>query len=694
MKIFLAGCLCLFGLGLPAQTTVTYTPTAADFANPERGFYRYSETYASSYAPLDAAQMASWRNAHTPPSAGYTVYSTLVFRYFVLDSYVGGTPLSASFLSSVQADFDAARTAGVKLIPRFAYTLTPSTGSCGNWICPPYGDADKATVLQHIGQLGPVLQANKDVIAAVQMGFIGTWGENYYTDHFGDASYAPFKLTDANWTDRNEVLSALLGAVPADRFVQVRYPQLKQRLVYGVSAPTSSAALTAGEAYSGSTKARLGFHNDCLLASADDYGTYFDYGNDATSAVSDTATLKPYFAADSRYAPVGGETCEAAYNPYNNCVADGGRADAELRRLHYSYLNAQYNNDVNNDWVGSCMADIQRYLGYRLVLGSGTYTTAAQPGQTLSINLSLTNEGYAAPFNPRELAFVLRGQNTGTTWRVTATDDPRLWLPGAHGITGTFCLPANMPTDSYTLLLHLSDPESGLRDRPEYAIRLANTDTWESSTGYNDLGHTLAVDGTAAAPACAGEPAFALVSGVLPVNFTVFTATPEADGIRLDWTTATELDNLGFGVERSTDGTSFAEIAFVDGAGDSNSPQVYSFTDETVSGDTVYYYRLAQTDTDGSVRYSPTVSAALLTGLQITPWQDRLRWSPNPATDRVRLHGIDGLDRVQLLDIHGRTVIRRERFSGTLELDALPAGVYLLAAERDGARTVRRLIVE
>ena len=136
-----------------------------------------------------------------------------------------------------QADFDQARAAGVKLIPRFAYTITAHQGACPeSGDCPPYGDAPKAIVLQHIAQLAPLLQKNADVIACVQLGFIGTWGENYYTDYFGDASSnGAGQLLDSNWRDRIDVLKAMLNALPADRMVQVRYPQFKQKYVYGIA---------------------------------------------------------------------------------------------------------------------------------------------------------------------------------------------------------------------------------------------------------------------------------------------------------------------------------------------------------------------------------------------------------------------------------------------------------------------------
>lgn len=501
-------------------TTVSYGASTADFPNPERGFYRYSETSASNYGLLDATELASYRNLNTPFGANYGVYSTLVFRYFILDDFKTA-PISQVFLNNMAADFTAARTAGVKLIVRFAYTTTPTPGNCpAGWVCPPYGDATEAQVLAHIAQLGPVLAANQDVVAVVQMGFIGIWGENYYTDYFGDASVnGQGYLSSQNWTDRKDVLSALLDALPASRMVQVRYPQMKQKFLYGNAAPTTSAAITPAQAHNGSDIARIGFHNDCLLANPDDYGTYASYDNPPTS---DTLHLKPYLSSEGKYVAVGGETCyDGDYEPFNNCAAGGGGAfgDVELRRMHYSYLNADYNHDVNNDWTGICMEDIKKGLGYRLVLQSGTYTAEAQPGQVLATSISLQNEGYAAPFNPRGVEFILRNTATQQKWYATLPDDPRFWLGNnaVASINQSVCLPANLPLGTYDLLLNLPDPEAAIYNRPEFAIRLANllpggTDVWEAATGYNRLGHQLLVTNSAAAANCAGQLSFGLAS--------------------------------------------------------------------------------------------------------------------------------------------------------------------------------------
>src|SRR6186713_1786199 len=63
---------------------VTYVESTTDFPNPERGFYRYSETSVDNYDLLDAATLTGYRTGQSVSGASYSVISTLVFRYFVL----------------------------------------------------------------------------------------------------------------------------------------------------------------------------------------------------------------------------------------------------------------------------------------------------------------------------------------------------------------------------------------------------------------------------------------------------------------------------------------------------------------------------------------------------------------------------------------------------------------------------------
>ncbi|MBC8988198.1 DUF4832 domain-containing protein [Pedobacter sp. N36a] len=482
------------------KVNVSYTESSEDFPNPERGFYRYSEVKSSNYEVLSAEEMKGYRSPQSIQSANYKVSSTLVFRYYILDDVVS-TAISSSFISNIKKDFEAARTAGVKLIPRFVYTATAKPGNCPEgFICPVYGDAPKAIILNHITQLKPVLRENSDVIACVQLGFIGTWGEQYYSDFFGDASSnggQGNKLLDNNWKDRIEVIKALLDAVPADRMIQLRYPQIKQRYVYGINSLISSAALTESNAFNQSDIARLGFHNDCFMASVNDFGTYEDYGNSSSPRTSDGAvinTLKDYFKADSKFVVVGGETCSDDYSPANDCEP-AGKIQAELASLHYSFINAHYNNAVNNDWQdGGCMDNIKRNLGYRFVLQTAALPDNAVKGTVMNMTLNLKNVGYASPYNKRPLKLVLRNTKSGEVKSFELSADVRKWYSGAVTVTEGIPIPADFPAGDYEMLLQLPDAYASIANRPEFSIRLANANVWEEATGYNKLNHTVKIN--------------------------------------------------------------------------------------------------------------------------------------------------------------------------------------------------------
>lgn len=479
----------------PGQDTVQYVASDEDFANPDRGFYHVAETSADNYVPLDHDLIRSWRDLHYGTNGIYNVYSTLVFRSIVLTGYTN-QPLSADLLTAIGNDFTIARAAGVKLILRFSYTVTANGGSCPEgFICPPYGDAPKQIVLGHISQLKPLLQKNADIISCMQMGFVGTWGENYYSDYFGDpSSNGAGRLLDQNWTDKQSVIAALLDALPADRMIQVRTPQQKQRYLSGPSAAVSMPGMTADQAYNKSDAARIGFHNDCLLSSPDDYGTYDDYGNSSSPRESALGVLKDYLINDGKFTAVGGETCDDSYSPFNDCEPSG-QAQTELRNMHYSFLNCDYNNNVNNDWqTGGCMDAIRKNLGYRFVLNSLIHPKdPVKKGTVYSFTMNVDNLGYAAPFNEHPAKIVLRNKADNKEYALDAGTDVRTWYPGNNIVKVDLLTSNDLPSGTYNVFLVLADKYTILGGRSDYSIRLANQNTWEQIDGYNNLLFELTV---------------------------------------------------------------------------------------------------------------------------------------------------------------------------------------------------------
>ncbi|GMU87651.1 MAG: hypothetical protein AMXMBFR48_28920 [Ignavibacteriales bacterium] len=94
---------------------------------------------------------------------------------------------------------------------------------------------------------------------------------------------------------------------------------------------------------------------------------------------------------------------------------------------------------------------------------------------------------------------------------------------------------------------------------------------------------------------------------VVPVELTAFTAVVHVSNITLNWQTASELNNRGFEVQRSSDGETWLTVGFKQGNGTTIETSFYTFTDENpLTGKN--YYRLKQTDYDGQSEYLETVT--------------------------------------------------------------------------------------
>ncbi len=117
----------------------------------------------------------------------------------------------------------------------------------------------------------------------------------------------------------------------------------------------------------------------------------------------------------------------------------------------------------------------------------------------------------------------------------------------------------------------------------------------------------------------------------LPVELLSFDAIAYATAIETKWTTASELNNKGFEVERGLSPGEFKKIGWVDGFGTSNKAHDYNFIDRDVMPNTIYYYRLKQVDFNGEFSYSPIVAASIKdnTGLFVV--------SPNPYSGKTNI---------------------------------------------------------
>ena len=244
MKKFIFLLASLVSVAVTAANRVSYTADETSiFPNPERGFTEElgGETKLSDSKNHVVQPEADWYFDMDDPDNADRKTQTLVMLMYYLGNY-RSKDLSDKMLQGFDEDMQILRDKGFKCVLRFAYDWNSKT------------DADLAHVQRHIAQLKPHLAKNADVIYVLETGFVGQWGEWYYSTNYGNESQ---HLNDS----RRAVLTAMLDACPTDRFLLVRYPLIKTEYL------GDETALTAEQAFTGTTRARIGHHNDAFLHS-------------------------------------------------------------------------------------------------------------------------------------------------------------------------------------------------------------------------------------------------------------------------------------------------------------------------------------------------------------------------------------------------------------------------------------------
>ncbi|MBV6513050.1 MAG: hypothetical protein FMNOHCHN_02575 [Ignavibacteriaceae bacterium] len=185
----------------------------------------------------------------------------------------------------------------------------------------------------------------------------------------------------------------------------------------------------------------------------------------------------------------------------------------------------------------------------------------------------------------------------------------------------------------------------------------------------------------------------------LPVELIAFTGYVTESGVKLNWQTATEVNNYGFEIHRTLQGSGedWENIGFVIGNGNSNSEKSYSFTDGTIVSGIKYLYRLKQIDTDGKFEYSQQV--AVFTGKPENFSLEQNYPNPfNPATTIEFSLPAASVVRIEIYDMLGNKVTellndKREAgyYSVPFNASALPSGVYVYRIEAGDYRAVKKM---
>lgn len=210
-------------------------------------------------------------------------------------------------------------------------------------------------------------------------------------------------------------------------------------------------------------------------------------------------------------------------------------------------------------------------------------------------------------------------------------------------------------------------------------------------------GITSSVGGLTAFGVSSFSP-FVLVNsgGILPIELISFNGKCEGNAIVLSWTTATEINNNFFTIEKSGDALNWEVVGTIAGAGNSSAYKNYFYSDELLTRSTdVIYYRLKQTDFDGKYEYfSPIGISKCSEDLKVLVY-------PNPVSDQLHIQFDEISESYEaILQSSEGKLIFSEKLNATLvnvvDVSGIASGVYVLTLYNTATtnRIVKKVIIQ
>jgi len=192
---------------------------------------------------------------------------------------------------------------------------------------------------------------------------------------------------------------------------------------------------------------------------------------------------------------------------------------------------------------------------------------------------------------------------------------------------------------------------------------------------------------------------YSYITDVVPVELVSFTASVVANVVTLSWSTATELNNRGFEIEKSSEKTIWRTIGFREGKGTTSEPQQYSYSDLLLDKAPLkLYYRLKQLDFNGSFEYSGIVE------VEIAPSEFSLAQNyPNPFNPITAISyqlPMNTFVTLKVYDVLGNevaTLVNEEKSAGSYEVEfnatELGSGVYFYTLKADEFLSTKKMIL-
>lgn len=441
----------------------------------------YTEKVGTINNPAMGYTTTVWANCRPNDTPTYNPTGNLVLFFIDIGAFSSGVngitkddgtytdgidyDLDETFFRSWRTTFENCRKNGCMVALRFRYDANGKDK-------PEPATFDK--VLDHIQQIknSGILEDYEDIIAYVESGFVGKWGEQ----HGGKYTSVEYKA---------QLLDAMLDCVPSPIPVTVRTPDTFAKWV-GIERKDLAGYQSSGE------ELRVGLYNDGYMGSDSDLGTFADRETETEWLAHQTFTS--YYGGEFS----GNLDWAKKYDTYlpENAIP-------EMYKTHLSYINGnifqlykdytfgeQYDVEGvdNSAYYGQNVFQfIRDHIGYRFVLRKSELSESVEQGGILNIDFSVENTGFANPIPKQEVEIILEQNgnfirtpvsvNTNT-WCSCTTSEDLLELN----------LPDSLPTGDWNVYMKITCGKNTVDQLNLRSVQFANEGTWNASLGANYLG--------------------------------------------------------------------------------------------------------------------------------------------------------------------------------------------------------------
>ncbi|MGM9550801.1 MAG: DUF4832 domain-containing protein [Clostridia bacterium] len=309
------------------------------------------------------------------------------------------------------------------------------------------------TVLKHMEQLSQLVNRYKGTIYIMQGCFIGAWGEMHNSKF-------------ANLHSIKTLMNRLNELIDPSIYLSVRTPSLWRGITNLYEVP-ENFSLSMKE---NTIAKRLGLFNDGILGSETDLGTYGNTLKKDANSPSHKGIRKEELEFQNRlclYVPNGGEVI------YNSNLSELESAAMALRKMHISYLNADYDSRVLEQWKKSIWngrdvfngsdgySYIKAHLGYRYLIDSCKIKKSMLINKDFTLSIIVKNVGFSNALKPFDVSLSLINEETGDCTTLPFNMDLQS-IYGGSKKTFTEKLPVKeLKKGNYLIYFSVKDKTSG-----------------------------------------------------------------------------------------------------------------------------------------------------------------------------------------------------------------------------------------